>query len=426
MEKSSKNSRMTKMAANFKTWFNQRWGLALMSLVFAVLVWNLVITEANPQRQLTIAAVPVSIQGMDKLTNQGLTVKGQTGASSETVTLKVEMARSEMLRSTNTDVTAYLDLSGINAPGTYDAPVKAVSSRGTVSSISPQTMKIVVEELGSKLVAVKTNLVGELAQGMWHSDPALSSNQIRISGAQSEVSLVDHAQVSVDVTQMSGQASATCEFEFLDADGKLLDASAFQSEVPNCVVRMDVYPEKVMTVSADEFLISTLKDGYEVSSIAIYPSELHLVGYQEKLDAVQKLQLTPMSVQGADTDQTFTAKVQLPEGVISLEGEELVVIVRIAPKVIDTVYENAAVEVRNVPSGLKVGGTVAAVNVTLEAEQNFSRLFHVGKLALFVDATGLEAGTHTLTIKTDITGGMDEVKRVIIEPASITVRLDRK
>ncbi|MDD4797107.1 MAG: hypothetical protein PHO66_05010, partial [Eubacteriales bacterium] len=294
----SPNNRFRRTLANFRIWLNQRWGLALLSLIFAILVWNVVISEADPLRQMNIADVPVSVQGLERLENQGLTVKGNVYAYVDEATLRVEMKRSEMLRSNRTDVTAYLDLSGITAPGTYDAPIRATTSRGTVSSVSPAKVKVVVESLSSKIVAVDYVLTGQLPADYWHSEPELSSKQLRISGAQSDIGLIDRAQVTVDMTGMAGQAAITCDFEFLTAQGQAAEAAGIALEVPNCVVRMEVYPVKTLQASADEFFLGTPLDGYEISSVNIYPSQVRLVGSAENLSAITQPQLTPMDVDG--------------------------------------------------------------------------------------------------------------------------------
>lgn len=422
----NQNNRWKKIFANFKIWLNQRWGLVLMSLIFAILVWNLVISEADPLRQMTIGDVPVSVQGLDKLENQGLTVKGNVYSYVDQATLRVEMKRSEMLRSSNADVSAYLDLSGINAPGTYDAPIKATTSRGTISSVSPSTVKVVVEELSSKIVAVNYVLTGQLPDNYWHSDPELSSKQLRISGAQSDISQIDHAQVTVDMTGMSGEASATCDFEFLNTEGVLVDAAGISLEVPNCVVRMDVYPIKTMQVSADAFFLGSPQEGYEISSVNIYPSQVRLVGTEDNLSAVTQLQLTPMDVSGSNTDQTFNTTLQLPDGVTSLDGTDLVVIVRVTPKVVDTQFDNVAVEVRNLGSGLRVAGDGVTVQAVLTAQQLYSRRVTAEKLGLYVDASGLGAGTHELTIRSDLPATADEVEKVTTTPQTISITLEKR
>jgi len=424
MEKSKIKKDLVNFVANFKLWFTHRWGLALMSLIFAILAWNLLISDADPQRQKRIADVPVSIQGTDVLKGKQLTIKG-TAETGQTATVRLEMPRSEMLRSTNADVTAYLDLSTINAAGTYDVPVKAVASRGTVVAVYPQTVKLVVEKLGTRLVPVKTRLEGDLPDDMWHSDPVLSVQQLRVSGAASDVEKIDHVQVSVDITDMRGEASATCDFEFLDADGRLLDAEAYSCETPNCVVRMNVYPEKIMAVQAEEFLVGTPAEGYEVSSVSVYPAQLHLVGEEAVLNNITQLQLTPMSIQGVDADQTFTVNVALPAGVTAQESTELVVIARVTPKVVETVLSNVPVEVRNIPAGLTLQ-TPVTVSVTMAAEENHARGIRGAELELYVDAAGLNAGVHALEVKTEAAVNSSRIKSITVQPAQVTVNLAKK
>ncbi|MDD4797276.1 MAG: hypothetical protein PHO66_05865, partial [Eubacteriales bacterium] len=133
----------------------------------------------------------------------------------------------------------------------------------------------------------------------------------------------------------------------------------------------------------------------------------------------------PMDVDGADTDITFTAALILPDGVISLDGTELVVIVRIAPKVVDTQFDNAPVSVRGIGSGLRVAGDGAVVQAVLTAQQLYARRITADKLELYVDATGLGAGTHQLPVKTDLTSA-DEVQQVATTPDTISITLEKR
>lgn len=426
------NSRLGRFYANTKLWLSRRWGLALLSLVFAVLLWNVVITDADPLRTHDMNDISVRVDGLDALRSNKLTVKGQLYTLLPLVNVRMEMTRSELQRSTNANLDVSIDLSGITSPGVYNVTINASSPRGTVLSVSPGTVKVEVEELDSKIITVLPEIQGEKSADYWYGEPQLSATRLEVYGALSDMTDVDHARVVIDISGLTDSMARSIYYEYINTQGEVIRDRSLDSDVPNVIATLDILPKKDMVVQPDTYLLGSPADGYEVASIGIYPKELTIVGRKSLLDELDAFDFDPMDIAGNTEAESFSRTLTLPSGLYFLNGDQRVrsldlrMIVHVSPRISELNFEKAPVEARGLARGLQIDAAELIGGAKVNCEDLFARTLDAQDLGLYIDCTGLAAGTYDLPVKTDLAQAHpQEVRSLTINPQTIRVNITR-
>ena len=148
-----------------KNAFTKNLALKIVSLIFAMLLWGYVLMSENPQRTKTLTNVPISVEGGADLIARKLVLSGDKDYGSVTVRVSTQLTSYSDL--TADDITASINLSNITATGEHEVIITARSAIGTTVSVSPDHIKVNVDNLVSRSIPVEIDLEGELDEGYW-------------------------------------------------------------------------------------------------------------------------------------------------------------------------------------------------------------------------------------------------------------------
>ena len=151
-----------------KTWlknaFSKNLALKIVSLVFAMLLWGYVLMSENPQRTKTISNVQLNVDGEAELIAKQLVLSGDKDYG--TVNVRVSTQLTSYADLSADDITASINLTGITETGEHDVAITARTSTGTVVSVTPDHIKITVDNLVSRSIPVEIELEGELSDAV--------------------------------------------------------------------------------------------------------------------------------------------------------------------------------------------------------------------------------------------------------------------
>ena len=118
--------------------------LKLLSLLLALVLWTYIISSTpSLTRTKLIENVSVTPSGANTLSAYTLAVSTDIFTSyqnSVDVSVTVPQSQYPLLAARNIRVTP--DFTGISSPGTYDVPLVATTTYGTVSKITPSTISV--------------------------------------------------------------------------------------------------------------------------------------------------------------------------------------------------------------------------------------------------------------------------------------------
>lgn len=404
--------------------FRRNWGLKLVSLLFAVILWNYVITEQDPVRSVPYNDIKIVFDqnSITQLNNTGFTVLGSL--PDLTVDVVIDLARNQYQNLSRESIQARVSLAGITSAGEKELKITVSTPIGSIKSQSMSSMKVVVEELDKRLVPVDWKPEGDLPEGYWMGDPTITPRVVEITGAVSLVNKVAKARIVVDLTGLTESLSASREFELLDKEGNVLDPAGLKLTQSNCIVDLEVLPTKRIKVDASKSLNGSVAKGYSIKGQPeVLPTEIVIAGPKAILDTIGSIAPEPIDITGAASDVSVSKPLILPKGVRAVGESTVTVLVKVEQNMTDVPLEGLTVHVLNLAPGLKVDGKQLRANVMATCPELLASQLNASMITLTVDATGLDARTHTLTIRAEYDAEETGITAIVINPESILVTI---
>ncbi|HCW50631.1 MAG TPA: hypothetical protein DGR79_00960, partial [Clostridiales bacterium] len=133
--------------------------LKVVAILLAVFLWVQATAEVNPVERFTFDGVGVVPESVP----EGLVVMGNPRPAKVNIAVRCRMRVGEKL--TSSDFAAVVSLEGGHA-GTYDYPVEVSAPEGVeLVDISPTTVSVTLEEVGTAEVPVTVELGGTCPEG---------------------------------------------------------------------------------------------------------------------------------------------------------------------------------------------------------------------------------------------------------------------
>ena len=208
-------------------WYKREWFRTVLyivlSLLIAMLLWGYVLMSQNPARIKTYTGVTPTFEagGEADLIAKKLIVYGDIEEILKDVTVTVSAPLRNISKVTAKDIAATVSLADVRAAGTYDLEVKAVCSGGTVVSVEPSTVSVVIDDLASRSVPVTYAFSGELPEGYWHGEPTLLDATTTLEGARGVLANVSKAVCYIDLENVTESVNRSIQLTLLDNDGRL-------------------------------------------------------------------------------------------------------------------------------------------------------------------------------------------------------------
>lgn len=179
-------------------------GLKLLSLAAAALLWALIATEPGLETSVT---VPIEFHNTPKdleiISDQDLTVH-----------LQVRGPSGKLRAMGRSDVAVVLDLVRVQQPGTHTFALdssKAILPRGiTLVKSMPSQLRLVFEKRSTRSVAVLPRFTGTHQPGYEIARYTVDPPTLKVVGPESRVALLDHAITDgIHLSGLIGSASFT-------------------------------------------------------------------------------------------------------------------------------------------------------------------------------------------------------------------------
>lgn len=308
-----------KPARPLQSYLTNNMVLKVLSVLFAIILWNFVITETNPARTKNIAEITVTAAGLDELASRGLIPRENLSANPITVTVKVSVAHSDYKFINENAVSANIDLTKVTKEGANNLPVLiSFNNVGDVSlvSVTPASVNLTIDRIVSKDVPVTLRTANELTSGLISLNPKYPET-VPISGASYYVDRITSAVVDVDLAALHDGdiVSSICRFE--DENG-----NAIRFDGVRITTDMDIQTVKEVPIALEGAVTNTesIAPGYQFNGITA--GKVLLCGHKDALDAVTTAVPVPVDLTGKDSSFTeVPLSFTLPEGISLAPGQ---------------------------------------------------------------------------------------------------------
>lgn len=316
-----------KIKQTLKKWLINNIGYKIAAVVFAIILWLVIVNIQDPQYTRVISDIPVTIE------NEDLIAEGEyvyTISSGDTASISVTGPRSVVSALDTDDFLAVANFEELSI--TNSVPI-TISMTGTMSryesqlTITQKTMSMVIslEDIFTKDIEISTSFRGTEVSNLVIDSVSINPSTIEITAPSSVIESLDKAvaMVAYDdiVNALAGSDSNRVSLRatpvVYDTDGDTVEMEGdVSSDCEEVTVNITASYTKTVNISIETS--GTPADGYELSGITLSFSSVTIKGNLSTLDEITEITLPSslLSIKNADSDVTVVINLTdyLPDG----------------------------------------------------------------------------------------------------------------
>ena len=384
--------------------------LKIVSAVFAVILWTVIVNIYDPNTSYTFSNITVQLVNTQSLTEKNYTFEVVDGGK---ISVTVSGPKSVVTDLKTSDIAATADLSKVTAFTDYvDIQVQVVKDGQVLNNVEavPRTsaLKLSIENRDTNTYAVNVNTTGTPANGYAVASTTISPTYIKVTGPTSLVEGVASVGVDVDVSGAKGTVNTQSDINMYDSDGNIITNEELEmsSETADVIVEM----ARTKTVPVVVKTSGTPSQDCVVTGTSLSQTSVVISGQQEALSKIDNITIpsSAVSVDGLSEDKTYTFKLTdyVPSGVKIVSDSRLQVTVKISKASTKTVHISSdAIKIENVSSGYNAVIEGTGIDVIISGTGTILENISATDITCNVNAAGLSAGTHSVDVSVSVPDG---------------------
>lgn len=384
--------------------------LKIVSAVFAVILWTVIVNIYDPNTSYTFSNITVQLINTQSLTEKNYTFEVVDGGK---ISVTVSGPKSVVTDLKTSDIAATADLSKVTAFTDYvDIQVQVVKDGQVLNNVEavPRTsaLKLSIENRDTNTYAVNVNTTGTPANGYAVASTTSSPTYIKVTGPTSLVEGVASVGVDVDVSGAEGTINTQSDINMYDSDGNIITNEELEmsSETADVTVEM----ARTKTVPVVVKTSGTPSQDCVVTGTSLSQTSVVISGQQEALSKIDNITIpsSAVSVDGLSEDKTYTFRLTdyVPSGVKIVSDTRLQVTVKISKASTKTVHISSdAIKIENVSSGYNAVIEGTGIDVIMSGRGTILDNVSATDITCSVNAAGLSAGTHSVDVSVSVPDG---------------------
>ena len=374
---------------------------ALLSVVVAFGLWLYVVNNVSMEDDITFNHISVVREGENVLNEKNLMI---TEISTESVSMNLIGSRDDLNKVDSSNMSVKINLSNIEEPGeripltyTPSYPATVANTAFEVAHKNPSVIFVSVDYRRTLEIPVKVKWTGTRSENYLYDTEnyTLDYTTITITGPATVADQIDHALVTIDLSQRTESFSESFRYTLCDAQGEPVDAKQITTSVEEVQLSGQIQQIKEVDLIAD--VIYGGGATAENTTITLEPEVIRVSGGQAVLnefgDTYTVCSIDLASIEKSSHELRYT--INLPEGVINQTAvSEVVVTVRFSGlKTRDFVVKN--IEMINAPEGMIAEIINASLTVRVRGPEEELNLLTEEDIRAVVDLSAAEVGTAT-------------------------------
>ncbi len=402
----------------------------LLSLLLAVLMWFIVVNDANPITAKWFK-VPLYILNEDKLDGNSYTILNKSEILDTEVEMYVRGSKSviDEITASPSGLGAYIDLKPIDISRSgilgeplpitvkYDVP----NSYCEIVRHSPDTVDIVLDEKAERTIPITLEKTGDVASGYIAQPPEVEPQSVKVSGPMTVLRSIASVVANVNLTNSTSDINSTDTLKVKDFSNRdITDKLTLSTKHANVHVQVNKYGRIPI---AQPVMSDIIAEGYSVTSIDFEPKFVDAVGDGDIINSLKEIKLPAISVANLTETKAFTFN--LSE---ILAGLNLSTKAQTQDSAVVTVnVERILTQLFSVPpSKVLIHGTSmrydlqnSNISVLINGLESQVSAMTADKISLSVDLSDLEPGEHIVPVTVELIEGIS----LVGDPPTIRVHI---
>ncbi|MDD6320525.1 MAG: CdaR family protein [Oscillospiraceae bacterium] len=356
------------------TLWDNRAFLMVLSVVSAILIWMIVTMYFDPQGSVTItdATVNFSYQSTN-YTSLGLDIVDMSDAGN--VRVQVDGNGTVIGNLTAADIMVYPQYSNVKGPGETTLKLEAriinsdYNNMGIkLTVLRPTSVRVVFDTVSEKTFPVTQDTSGiTIADGFTLNGVSTVPAEVTLSGPTSELEQIASVVAPVTTEEiLSDSMTVRSALELRDANGNVLTPQYTTMDNDVASVTLNVYQVRELPLSVA--FINTPNNFDESSlSYSLSVPTLRVAGPAKIVGPLNELSVVAFDLGREFTfDRDYQKNIELPNGVVSLDGVSTVTIQFDTTKMASRTFSVSNLRPVNVPSTINLDVLTTVIrNVTV-------------------------------------------------------------
>lgn len=316
---------MAKIKEFFHKWIANNIGYKILAVVFAFVLWLVILNTTDTNMTRTISNIPVTI------INEEMVLDGThvyTIESGETATIVVSGKRSIVNSLGVSDFTAIADFSELSLTNAIPIKIEISGEKARYSSsvtITQKTMSMVIklEDMKEKTYDVQVSFVGTPSEDLLIEDAATVPAMVTLRAPESVIERVMSVQAIIDYATITGDGYYEVAPVLIDYAGKTIEQNA-DIYLDYKTVGVNVVTKAIKNVPVTITPIGVPDPSATYNGVSYSKNGITIKGSPEAVAAFNVLELPSnlLNIEGAKADVTVSVDITkyLPEG-ISVSGD---------------------------------------------------------------------------------------------------------
>ncbi len=403
--------------------------IKIFALAIAIILWSYVMSEVNPEITKEFRNIDVVFTNVEALESTGVV---PVDPEEVEVNVKVAGRRSDVLKFSEDDIVAKIDLSGY-VEGTRKVPVdvQIASTRVRLVDYDPKVVSFKFDGISKKEKSITVRTSGKLEQGYVMGDIETKTDSVFLKGPKKLMNSIHEVVAIVDVSGRTTDINGTIPIKLLDKDGNEIEN--IEKNPADINVHIPVY--KIRTVPIELQTEGPMPDDYVISNMRVIPRNIEIKGKKGVVNKIKFIKTAPVNINYLIANRTVPVELTLPEGVELVNPNETVSVTLDAErtenqseeklKTISYDYDFDEIVMNNLESDLSVDRDESTSIVSIKVKGLESNVKTLSKNDFIpeINLQGLSEGTYDVKINIKKVNGIEIIN---ITPQTFKITLKKE
>lgn len=386
--------------------------LKILSAVFAVVLWTIIVNIYDPTTSYTFSNVSVQLINTESLTDKNYSYEIVDGGK---ISVYVSGPKSVVTNIKASDIVATADLSKISAFADYvDIHVSVVRNGQTLNNVeaTPKTsaVRLSIENRDTKTINVNTEVTGKPADGYALVKQTLNPTSIKVTGPSSIIDTIDHAGITFDVTGATDEVHGDADIHLYDEEeNEIKDVSLDLSQSSVSYMAQVV---RIKTVAVEAGYSGTPKAGYTISSVTLNQNNVQVYGDENALNNLEKIVIPSNNINVDELDKDriykFSLENYIDKSLHILKNSRVEVTVKVGTTTTKSITLNTSdIRVSGLDKSMTYGFADKTYNIEIEGNTDLVSTIDTSKISVSADlSTYKSSGTVDIKLSVSLPEGI--------------------
>jgi len=260
----------------------------------------------------------------------------------------------------------------------------------------------------------------------YRTDP----NMLSVSGPQSQVAKVARAVAKLDLAGLSADRASdrtALDIELQDSSGNVIVSDKLEITnqtviTDSVIVETEVVPAAMVPLDLESMVKGRPAEGYELVSVYAEQDALRVAAKADVLGSIEFLTTDqPMDIDGASANVSGYVRLKRLSGIENTLPAEIAITAEIAEKTTERTMRDIGLDVSGLEEGLEAKLSDKQITVQLTGAYSFIKGLERDNVRLYIDVTGLTAGSYVLPVQIHIDNATDFTCALSKAEASVTI-----